>query len=174
MSQGNRAGPPIRAAIYAHLSAKSDDEQGIIESQIEFMHCYCELNDVEVHSIYCDTGQADESPLHQRPAGRRLLADAVSGAFSMVLVWRIGCISERLQVLAEAHHELEKAGVGFKSMTEPIDTTTPMGRLLFRIISSVPGVDDKATMQVFPRGLAREEDDAAESIAEHLRGYATG
>lgn len=173
MSQGNRAGPPIRAAIYAHLSAKSGDEQGIIESQIEFMRRYCELNDVEVHSIYCDTDPSDESPLHQRPAGKRLLADAASGAFSMVLVWRISCISERLQVLAEAHRDLEKASVGFKSMTEPIDTTTLMGRLLFRIISSVPGVDDKATMQVFPSGLAGE-DDAAESIAEHLRGYATG
>jgi DNA invertase Pin-like site-specific DNA recombinase len=41
-----------------------------------------------------------------------------------------------LLVIVDAHDRLQAAGVSLRSATEPIDTSTPSGRLIFQMLAS--------------------------------------
>jgi len=52
-----------------------------------------------------------------------------------------------MKQLIETVEDLEKRGIGFRSLTEAIDTTTPGGKLIFHVF---------AGLTEFERGLIRE------------------
>lgn len=54
-----------------------------------------------------------------------------------LVVWRLDRLGRSLPHLIETVKELEGRGVGFRSLTESIDTTTPCGRLIFHIFGSL-------------------------------------
>ena len=60
-----------------------------------------------------------------------MLDDATAKQFEAVLVYRIDRLSRNLKDLIDIVEELAKNNIGFKSITELIDTTTPEGRLMF-------------------------------------------
>ncbi len=64
-----------------------------------------------------------------------------------LVVWRLDRLGRSLPHLIETVKELEGRGVGFRSLTESIDTTTPGGRLIFHIFGS---------LAEFERDLVRE------------------
>ena len=51
--------------------------------------------------------------------------------------WRLDRLGRSLPDLIEIIGDLEARGVGFKSVQENIDTTTPGGRLVFHVFSSL-------------------------------------
>ncbi len=54
-----------------------------------------------------------------------------------LVVWRLDRLGRSLKHLIELVGELEQEGIGFKSLQEAIDTTTPGGRLVFHIFASL-------------------------------------
>jgi DNA invertase Pin-like site-specific DNA recombinase len=65
----------------------------------------------------------------------------------VLVVWRLDRLGRTLKHLIELMAELEGQGIGFHSVTEAIDTTTPGGRLVFHIF---------AALAEFERNLIRE------------------
>ncbi|HHI71512.1 MAG TPA: recombinase family protein [Rhodobacteraceae bacterium] len=55
----------------------------------------------------------------------------------VLVVWKLDRLARSLKQLIETVDELEKLGIGFKSLTENIDTTTPGGRLVFHIFGAL-------------------------------------
>jgi DNA invertase Pin-like site-specific DNA recombinase len=53
----------------------------------------------------------------------------------VLMVWRLDRLGRSLPHLIETIGELEGGGVGFRSLTEAIDTTTPGGRIIFHVFS---------------------------------------
>ena len=51
----------------------------------------------------------------------------------VLTVWRLDRLGRSLKHLIELMAELEGQGIGFQSVTESIDTTTPGGKLVFHI-----------------------------------------
>jgi DNA invertase Pin-like site-specific DNA recombinase len=72
-------------------------------------------------------------------ADRPGLAEALSHAREgdALVVWRLDRLGRSLPNLIEVVAELERRGVGFKSLTESIDTTTTGGKLVFHIFASL-------------------------------------
>ncbi|MBI5141313.1 MAG: recombinase family protein [Nitrospirae bacterium] len=64
-----------------------------------------------------------------------------------LVVWRLDRLGRSLNNLVEIVHGLEQQGIGFKSLTESIDTTSAGGRLVFHIF---------AALAEFERNLIRE------------------
>lgn len=63
------------------------------------------------------------------------------------MVWRLDRLGRSLRHLIETVTDLEQRGVGFKSLTESIDTTSPGGKLIFHIFGA---------LAEFERDLIRE------------------
>ena len=71
-------------------------------------------------------------------------------------VWRLDRLGRSLKHLIELMGELEGQGIGFQSVTEAIDTTTPGGKLVFHIF---------AALAEFERNLIRERTHAGLAAA---------
>lgn len=84
-----------------------------------------------------------------RPALNAALAHLRKG--DTLVVWRLDRLGRSMKHLLETVAELEEQGVGFCSLTENIDTTTPSGRLIFHIFGA---------LGQFERDLIRERTSA--------------
>ena len=73
-----------------------------------------------------------------------------------LIVWRLDRLGRSLKDLVDIVNALEDRGVGFQSLTESIDTTTPGGRLIFHIFGA---------LGQFERDLIRERTNAGLSAA---------
>ena len=68
-------------------------------------------------------------------------------AGDLLIVWKLDRLGRSLQHLIELVTDLESRQIGFQSLTENIDTTSPTGKLIFHIFGS---------LAEFERGLIRE------------------
>jgi site-specific DNA recombinase len=132
----NPQSKPDSVALLLRVSSEEQRDRETIELQREFLKEYCRLYELEVAEIYADDGVSGTIPLHERPEGRRLLEDARAGKFTTLLVYRLDRLGRSLLVIVDAHDRLQAAGVSLRSATEPIDTSTPSGRLIFQMLAS--------------------------------------
>ena len=73
-----------------------------------------------------------------RPALRDALEFARSG--DTLIVWKLDRLVRSMKQLVETIEELRLKGIGFRSLTEALDTTTAQGRLVFHMFGVVGGV----------------------------------
>lgn len=132
---------PQSAAIYVRVSTDDQADRGTIESQVEYAHKYCDLNDIKIIREYRDDGVTGTLPLQDRPAGHDLLQDAQAGLFTTVLVFKLDRLGRATRVILNAIYDLEKTGVKLKSMTEPFDTGDASGRFLLTILAGVADLE---------------------------------
>jgi DNA invertase Pin-like site-specific DNA recombinase len=71
----------------------------------------------------------------RRPGLETALSHLRSG--DTLVVWRLDRLGRSLRHLIDTVTDLQQRGVGFKSITESIDTTTSGGRLVFNIFASL-------------------------------------
>jgi site-specific DNA recombinase len=148
-------GAAERIALYLRVSSEEQRDRETIEIQDEFLEEYCRPYGLEVADVYADDGISGTIPLHERPEGRRLLQDAREGKFQMVLVYRLDRLGRSLLVIVDAHDRLQNAGVSLRSATEPIDTSTPSGRLIFQILASFAEYERKTIRERTRAGMHR-------------------
>jgi DNA invertase Pin-like site-specific DNA recombinase len=82
---------------------------------------------------------------NDRPGLNQALDFARSG--DSICVWRLDRLGRTLSHLIQLMQDLERRGVGFRSLTEAIDTTTPGGRLTYNLFGS---------LAEFERSIVRE------------------
>jgi len=93
-----------------------------------------------------------------RPSLARVLEELRAG--DTLVVWRLDRLGRSLPHLIELMTTLNNRGVGFKSLTEQIDTTTSGGKLIFHIFGA---------LAEFERNLIRERTMAG-LLAARARG----
>jgi DNA invertase Pin-like site-specific DNA recombinase len=99
-------------------------------------------------------------------AERKGLEEALSYVRSgdTLVVWRLDRLGRSLPHLIATMTALEERGIGFKSLTEQIDTTTSGGKLIFHIFGA---------LAEFERNLLRERTQAG-LLAARARGRRGG
>jgi hypothetical protein len=80
-----------------------------------------------------------------RPALHDALEFARSG--DMLIVWKLDRLARSMKQLIETIENLRVRGIGFRSLTEALDTTTAQGRLVFHMFGA---------LAEFERSLIRE------------------
>jgi site-specific DNA recombinase len=108
-----------------------------------------------VVDTYADDGVSGTIPLHERPEGRRLLEDAKAGKFDTVLVYKLDRLGRSLLVIVDAHDRLAQAGASLRSATEPVDTSTASGRLIFQMLASFAEYERETIRERTRAGLHR-------------------
>ena len=71
---------------------------------------------------------------------RRPALDEVRGQLrpgDTLVVWRLDRLGRSLRHLIEVVTALDERGVGFRSLREALDTTTPGGRLVFHLFGAL-------------------------------------
>jgi DNA invertase Pin-like site-specific DNA recombinase len=74
-----------------------------------------------------------------------------------LVVWKLDRLARSMRQLIETVEELRVRGIGFRSLTEALDTTTAQGRLVFHMFGA---------LAEFERGLIRERTRAGLSAAK--------
>ncbi|MGO8949681.1 MAG: recombinase family protein [Ktedonobacterales bacterium] len=71
-----------------------------------------------------------------------------------LVVWRLDRLGRSLKHLIEVVQELEHRGVGLRSLTEQIDTTTPGGTLIFHLFGALAEFERALIVERTQAGLA--------------------
>lgn len=101
--------------------------------------------------VFSDTASG---ALDARPELERVLDHLREG--DTLVVWRLDRLGRSLRHLVDTVTGLAERGVGFRSLQESIDTTTPGGRLVFHVF---------AALAEFERDLIRERTHAGLAAA---------
>jgi site-specific DNA recombinase len=140
----------MKIAIYIRVSTEDQAKEGYsLEVQREYLVSFAKREGLEIFKGYQDDGISGYST--ERPALKELLKDAKQKRFDLVLVYKIDRFSRNLKDLLNLVDELSSFGIGFKSATEPFDTTTSAGKLMFQQLGSFAEFErNRIAERVFP------------------------
>lgn len=159
----------MRVALYARVStSQRKDPKGQVGErpyeqnpalQLEPMRAYAQSHgwaivgppDPEHGTCYFDRASgADPS----RPMFGKLMEDAGLRKFDVVMVWKFDRMSRSTVHLLQTLDALSAANVAFVSLTENVDTTTPMGRAMFGIIAVLAQFEREQIKERIVAGIA--------------------
>lgn len=120
-----------KIAIYLRVSTSHQTTDLQKNDLIE----YASQRRFEVYKIYSDIGISGAK--ENRPSLDQLMSDARKRLFEVVLVWKFDRFARSTKHLSFALDEFHNLGIDFISYQENIDTSSPMGRAMFTIISAM-------------------------------------
>lgn len=109
------------------------------------------LNAAGCNSIYQETASGAKA---DRPVLEEVLSYIRKG--DTLVVWRLDRLGRSLEHLIDVVSALAERGIGFRSLTEQIDTTTSGGKLIFHVFGA---------LAEFERDLIRERTQAGLAAA---------
>lgn len=95
----------------------------------------------------------------QRPGLDRLLDDVRRGKITRVCCWRLDRLGRTAKGLLTLLDELQTLGVGFVSLREGFDLSTPAGRLMAGVLASVSAYEVEVKKERQFAGIARAKAD---------------
>lgn len=125
----------MNVVLYARVS-KSNSHQDP-EAQLQPMRADCVRRGWTIVHEYVDTGWSGSK--ERRPALDELMADAEKGRrdFQAVMVWKFDRMARSTQHLLKTLEVFKGNDIAFVSLTEAIDTSTPVGKLVYTILGAV-------------------------------------
>jgi len=136
----------IKVAIYTRVSTSEQATEGTsLAFQLEQLQRQCALQGWQIVATYEDAGYSGKDG--ERPGLKRMLADARSGLFSKVLVYKMDRLARSLRLLLEIEDKLNKVGVSFYSVGEVLDSSTTSGRHFIQILGMVSEWERESIIQ---------------------------
>ncbi len=130
----------VRAVAYARISVADREsvQFSSIEAQVEAITAYIKSQDATgwtlVGEPYIDDGYSGAKS--DRPALTRMLNDAAEGKIDVVVVQRFDRFSRSQRDFLNLLQVLEDHDVSFVSVTQRLDTSTPMGRCMLSVMTA--------------------------------------
>ena len=140
-------GGDIRVGLYARVSTH---DQQTLPMQLSAMEDYATRRGWHIALRIEDIG----SGASKRPLRDQVLAAARRRDIDIVLVWRLDRLGRSLKHLIELMNEMERAGIGFCSLQESINTTTSGGKLVFHIFGALAEFERELIRERTLAGLA--------------------
>jgi DNA invertase Pin-like site-specific DNA recombinase len=122
-----------RVALYARVSTKQHGQD--TETQLIQLRDYVQQRKLESIGEFVDHGWSGAK--ERRPQLDRLMQAARQKKFDAVLVWRFDRFARSVRHLVTALEEFQTLHIDFVSMSEQIDTSTPMGKMVFTVMGAV-------------------------------------
>lgn len=87
----------------------------------------------------------------ERPGLKKLLRTLSEG--DTLVVWKLDRLGRSMRHLVVLVEELRERGVNFRSLTDSIDTSTPMGRFFFHIMGALAEMERELIVERTRAGL---------------------
>jgi DNA invertase Pin-like site-specific DNA recombinase len=91
----------------------------------------------------------------RRPALDRLMGDARARKFDVVIVARFDRFARSVSHLLRALEEFKSLNIDFVSLNESIDTSTPMGKMIFTVLAAVAELERSIITERVHAGVTR-------------------
>jgi site-specific DNA recombinase len=141
----------LNAAIYARTSSGSQRFGYSIDEQVQRCWEQCESADWNVQYVFTDEAESGRNT--DRPQFQELLTQAESGCIDVVVFWKLDRFCRSLTDLVRIEEQLSEFDVALQSVTEYIDTTSPVGRFNFRNLASAAELESDLTSQRVKMGM---------------------
>ena len=139
----------MRAAIYARVSTSNNGQDPSVQTRE--IREYCERRGWQIAGEYVDAGISGAKD--SRPELNKLMADAHRRRFDAVVVWKFDRFARSVSHLLRALENFNALGVGFVSLSEQIDTSTPTGRMVFTVLGAVAELERSLIAERVRAGL---------------------
>lgn len=139
-----------KVALYCRVS--TGNQSTGLEAQVRALREYCSRNAVTDYVIYEDENQSGVK--QSRPSLDRMMKDVRAGLIEKVIVYSFSRYARSVTHLLRALEEFRKLNVGFVSITESIDTNTPLGAAVFTILGAVAQLERDLIAERVRNGLA--------------------
>lgn len=116
-----------------------------LESQLHALKVHCEAKEITDIRIYTDAGVSGAKA--SRPGLDQLLADARAGLISNVLTYSLSRLSRSTSHLLQTLELLKSLRIGFISLSEAIDLSTPMGLMVVTVLGAVAQLEREITVE---------------------------
>ncbi len=137
-------------SLYARVSTVNGQDP---ETQLVALREYAQARRLKVYREYVDVGVSGSKD--RRPALNDLMKDSHRRYFEGVLVARFDRFARSTRHLVMALDEFNALGVHFISLNESIDTSTPMGKMVFTVIAAVAELERSIIRERVIMGLQR-------------------
>lgn len=144
----------MRVALYARVSTTIGQNP---EMQLAELREYCQRREWDLRGEYVDIGISGAK--EKRPQLDRLLIAIRRREVDAVAVWKLDRLGRSLKHLVNLIAEWESLGVGFVSLRDNLDFSTPGGRLMFNIIASMAEFERDLIRERVKAGIARAKAD---------------
>ena len=138
----------MRAALYGRVSTTGQTA----ENQMLQLRAYVVARDW-TGTEFIDSGISGAKD--RRPALDQLLMAVRRRKVDVVAVWSLDRLGRSLRHLIALLDEFQGTGVGFISLREGLDCTTPAGRLQWQIIGAISEFERARIQERVKAGLAR-------------------
>jgi DNA invertase Pin-like site-specific DNA recombinase len=142
----------MKVAIYTRVST-NDQSVGM---QIFDLRQYCKQRGFEIFKEYSDEGISGTKD--RRPALDQLMSDAKKRKFDAVLCWRFDRFARSTKHLITALEEFHHLGIDFISYQENIDTSSPLGKAIFTIVSAIAELERNIIVERVKAGIRRAKE----------------
>jgi DNA invertase Pin-like site-specific DNA recombinase len=140
-----------RAALYVRVSTDAQT----LENQTRELRQIAGRRGWDVVEIYGDAGISGAKGRNGRPGLDSVLKDATRRKFDIVMAWAIDRLGRSLVDLLGTIGHLEACGVDLYLDQQSIDTTTPMGKLVFQVTGAFAEFERTMIRQRVKAGLKR-------------------
>jgi DNA invertase Pin-like site-specific DNA recombinase len=123
----------MKVSIYCRVSTLEKGQK--VEMQARELKDYCSRRGWDIVEEYVDEGISGAKD--KRPSLDRMMADAHRRMFDAIVVWKFDRFARSTSHLLRALETFQALGIEFVSLTEGVDTSTPMGKMIFTVLGAV-------------------------------------
>src|SRR5213594_4324340 len=138
-------------ALYMRVSTKGHGQT--TDTQAIALREYAERRGFTIAEEYRDEGISGTKD--SRPALDRLMKNARARKFDVVIVARFDRFARSVSHLLRALEEFSHLGIDFVPLSESIDTSTPMGKMIFTVLGAVAELERNIIRERVQAGVDR-------------------
>lgn len=127
---------------YARVSTRDQDPQMQIDALMKA--------GVDERNIYYETASGASK---RRPQFEAMMKDARDG--DIVVFWKLDRLGRSVRQVLDTITKLDEKGARLRCLTQPIDTTTALGRLIVTILAAVAEMERELGLERTRAGLMR-------------------
>ncbi len=126
----------LPGAAYIRFSSEMQSDSFSLDAQLRQIKEQAERDGVDIIKVFSDPAQSAYRKKY-RPGINAMREAARNGEFKVLYVHKVDRLARRLEWSLEIVHELQALDINFKAVQQPFDLSTPEGKLLFHLVSSL-------------------------------------